>query len=377
MILNTAGAILLVAGFTAALHAAPGRAGVPGAGWFPDPATSAPRRRWWDGRAWTGRLAEGGPPADRGRRFRGRFWGTWVWFALGAVVILVAGSAVYRSTDVVHVIAVASLLAMAAVCWAFYRFVDRQLALDDVVGPLAVAAVAVATAGATLLIAANVNSAIIDGAGISTATATVGVVEEGTKFLVPVALFLLGRYRDPRAGVAIGLASGFGFAMAETTQYAYQTAAASGPDFCGTGTIDTTTSSVVLAQTLRIFTVSPLHWLWTGVAVAIAWRLWHLHGRRGTLGALGGLVMVMAIHSVNDSSSTASCDEPALALVAGLLGPVLLVVMYLVFKAWARRSTPPQLIGRVSRGWTPRHLPAGTVAAAPVDGSAEVPAGRS
>jgi RsiW-degrading membrane proteinase PrsW (M82 family) len=273
--------------------------------------------------------------------------------------------------------AVSSMLAMAAVCWAFYRFVDRQLALDDVVGRLAVPAVAVATAGATLLIAANVNSAIIDGAGISTATATVGVVEEGTKFLVPVALFLLGRYRDPRAGVAIGLASGFGFAIAETTQYAYQTAAASGPDFCGTGTIEATTSNVVLAQTLRIFTVSPLHWLWTGIAVAIAWRLWHLHGRRGTLGAVGGLVMVMAIHSVNDSSSTASCGEPALALVAGLLGPVLLVVMYLVFKAWARKSTPPQLIDRVSRGWAPRHLPGGAVAAAPVDGSAEVPAGRS
>lgn len=377
MILNTAGAVLLVVGFTAALYAARARAGVPGAGWFPDPASRERRRRWWDGRAWTGRLAEGGPAAERGRHFRGRFWGAWVWFALGAVVILVAGSAVYEASDVVHVIGVASLLAMAGVCWAFYRFVDRQLALDDVIGSLEVAAVAVATAGATLLIAANINGAIIDGAGISAATATVGVVEEGTKFLVPVALFLLGRYRDPRAGVAIGLASGFGFAIAETTQYAYQTAAASGPAFCGTGTLEATPSNVVLAQSLRIFTVSPLHWLWTGIAVAIAWRLWHLHGRRGTLGAVGGLVMVMVIHSLNDSSATAFCDDPALGALAGLLRYVLLVVMYLVFKAWARKSTPPQLIGRVSRGWTPRHLPGGAVETAPVDGSAEVPAGRS
>lgn len=308
MPLNILGAVLLLAGAVTAYLLAPHGAGVPAAGWCPDPATRKPRLRFWDSRAWTGHVADGDAPATQGHRFRGRFWGPWVGYLAASVLVLATGSVIYRGTEQVHVLAAASLLGMAGVCWAFYRFVDRQLALDDVVGQRQVLAVAVAAAGATLLVAANINAAIIDRAGIRAATAAVGFVEEGTKFLIPLVLFLLGTYRDPRAGVALGLAGGFGFAVAETTQYAYQTAATSGPDFCGSAAT-ITPDAVVQAQVLRIFTVSPLHWLWTGVAVAIAWRLWHLHGRRGTPGAVGGLLLVMVIHSLNDSSATAFCDD--------------------------------------------------------------------
>jgi RsiW-degrading membrane proteinase PrsW (M82 family) len=218
-------------------------------------------------------------------------------------------------------------------------------------------AVAVATAGAVLVIAANLNSLIIDTAGIRVGTITVGFVEEGTKLLIPLILFLLGRYRDLRAGIAIGLAAGFGFAVAETTQYAYATANASGPDFCGNSTGTPTVADVVQAQAYRMFTVSPLHWLWTGIAVAIAWRLWHLYGRRGTPGAVAAIVLVMVIHSANDTSATLGCDSTAVSLLAQLFRWVLLVAVYLVFKAVARKSTPPQLIGAVSKGWVPKHLP--------------------
>ncbi|WP_431838150.1 PrsW family glutamic-type intramembrane protease [Cellulomonas sp. Y8] len=365
MTLNILGAVLLAVGSVAAYLLASPRAGAPAAGWFPDPASGTPRQRFWDSRAWTGHVVEAGEPAALGHRFRGRFWGPWTGYLAGAAVVLVAGAAVYRSTEQIHVLAAASLLSMAGVCWAFYRFVNQQLALDDVVDQLQVLAVAGGAAGATLLIAANINALIIDGIGISTATATVGFVEEGTKFLVPLALFLLGTYRDPRAGVALGMAGGFGFAVAETTQYAYATAAATGPDFCGAAT-SVTPGSVIQEQVFRIFTVSPLHWLWTGIAVAIAWRLWHLHGRRGTLGAVGGLLMVMVIHSLNDSSATAFCDNPDAQGLAALLRFPLLIVMYVVFRAWTRKSTPPQLIGRVTRAWTPRHLPRPVQGRAPV-----------
>lgn len=358
MTLSVVGAALLVIGLARAYAAARVREGVPAAGWFPDPSTHEARDRWWDSRAWTARVQPGERPAARGRHLRGRFWGkAWVAWLLVAVAVVVAGSAVYTATDQIHVMGAASLVGMALVCWAFYRFVNRQLALDDVIGPAEVLAVVVATSGAVLLIAANINSWVIDGPGIQTATALVGLVEEGTKLLVPLVLFALGRYRDPRAGIAIGLASGFGFAITETVQYAYQTASASGPNFCGTGTIDSSSATVVQEQVTRIFTVSPLHWLWTGIAVAIAWRLWHLHGRRGTLGAVGGILLVMVVHSLNDSSITSSCDNPTATSLLALLRWVLLVVMYLTFRAWARKSTPPQLVGEVSRGWDPKHLP--------------------
>ncbi|MFD7022493.1 PrsW family glutamic-type intramembrane protease [Promicromonospora sukumoe] len=357
MALVVVGAILFVAGTAGAYLAARRRDGVPAAGWYPDPSARAARQRFWDGRAWTGQVADGGPAAAPGRHFRGRFWGPWAWYLLGGVVVLMGGSVLYQATGNIHVMALASLLGMGGVCWAFYGFVDRQLALHDVVRPVTVLAVAVGTSGAVILIAANINSWIIDNAGIAAATAWVGVVEEGTKLLVPLLLFALGRYRDPRAGIAVGLASGFGFAITETTQYAYATATASGPNFCGTGVVEATPSAVVQEQIFRVFTVSPLHWLWTGLAAAIAWRLWHLYGGRGTWGALGGIALVMVVHSLNDSSATAFCDNPAASTGAVVLRWVLLVVMYVVFRAWARKSVPPSLVGLVSRGWVPRRLP--------------------
>lgn len=362
MTLVVIGAILFLAGTAVAFIAGRPRDGVPAPGWFPDPASRVARQRFWDGRAWTGQMADGGRASERGSRLRGSFWGSWVWRLLAAVVVLLVGSVLYQSSGNIHVMGLASLLGMAGVCWAFYGFVSRRLALHDVVGSLTIVSVVVGTSGAVLLIAANINSWIINGAGITTATAWVGVVEEGTKLLVPLLLFVLGRYRDPRAGIALGLASGFGFAITETTQYAYATATASGPNFCGTGTLDATPAAVVQEQIFRVFTVSPLHWLWTGIAAAIAWRLWHLYGRRGMWGALGGIALVMVVHSLNDSSATAFCDDPAASTVAVVLRWVLVVVMYVVFRAWARKSVPPQLVGVVGRGWVPRRLGAGSSA---------------
>lgn len=54
MILTVVGAVLLVAGMVAVVSAGRARDGVPAAGWFPDPASHAPRQRRWDSRAWTG-----------------------------------------------------------------------------------------------------------------------------------------------------------------------------------------------------------------------------------------------------------------------------------------------------------------------------------
>lgn len=110
-------------------------------------------------------------------------------------------------------------------------------------------AVTAATAGGVVLIAANVNQALIDSGGIRLAAGLVGLVEESTKLLVPLGLYALGRYRDPRAGIGIGLAAGFGFAIAETTQYAHATASASGPNFCGDEVAAPTAASVLQAQT--------------------------------------------------------------------------------------------------------------------------------
>jgi PrsW family intramembrane metalloprotease len=245
VILSVAGAVLLIAGFALAYRVARQRPGVPAAGWFPDPAIASPRSRLWDSRTWTPQVQLGPEAADRGRRF----WGRWAWILLGTLVVLAVGGGAYRASGNVHVMAITSFLGMTGVCRAFYRFAARQLGLDDAIGIVEIVAV---TAGAVLLIAANVNQALIDSGGIRLAAGLVGLVEESTKLLVPLGLCALGRYRDPRAGIGIGLAAGFGFAIAETTQYAYATASASGPNFCGDEVAAPTAASVLRRQRDRL-----------------------------------------------------------------------------------------------------------------------------
>ncbi|HEX6685180.1 MAG TPA: hypothetical protein VF062_20485, partial [Candidatus Limnocylindrales bacterium] len=55
----------------------------------------------------------------------------------------------------------------------------------------------------------------------------------------------------------------------------------------------------------------------------------------------------------NDTTATLGCDSVSVSLLAQAFRWVLVVVMYLLFRAMARKSTPPELIGAVSRGWTP------------------------
>jgi hypothetical protein len=79
----------------------------------------------------------------------------------------------------------------------------------------------------------------------------------------------------------------------------------------------------------------------------------------------------MVVYSVNDSSVALGCQDVDIAFWTQLFGWALVILMYLLFKAAAWQSTPPQLIGggfgrrpgyapkaavAVSRGWTPHHL---------------------
>lgn len=352
---NLIGGILLIGGWVAAFAAARGRPPAPPPGWFPDPSTRT-GQRFWDGRAWTARVWDSPDTAGRGRRFRGRFWGDWAWIALGAIAVLALGCLAFSATGSVHVMALTSFLAMAWICWAFYRFLARQLALQDVIGGLELLCVQASTAGGAILIASNVNTLVVGAAGIRTGLVTVGFIEESTKLLVPLTLLALGRYSDPRAGIAIAVASGFGFAIIETTGYAYANAAASGPSLCGDPLPSPTVESLIQAQVYRVFLVSPLHWLWTGFAAAIAWRLWHLYGRKGTPGALGAIALVMVVHSLNDSSAGLGCDDETVGVWAQVFRWALVIGVYLLFRMAARLSTPPQLIGSVSKGWAPRYL---------------------
>lgn len=353
------GAVLLLGGFAATYLLWQQRANDPGHSWQPDPTTDEARERFWDGQAWTAATTDGTQIGNRGHRFRGRFWGWWVLLVPLAFAIQIAGSAAYASAEQVWILAIASLLSSVVVALTFYVFVSRQLNFSAVVTWWQVIAAVVAGAGATLLIASNVNTWIEELFGLRVALATVGFVEEGTKLLVPFALYALMRYRNPRAGLAIGLASGAGFAIAEATMYAFQVVENVAPDPCSATQPATqpTIAGSIGEQIQRVFTVEPSHYLWTGIAVAVVWRLWRVYGHaRFTPAVIGALLIPVAFHSGNDSSSYLSCSPGAGVSFRYFLMIFLPIAAYLLLKFFASQSTPPDRTQLVSKGWRPAKL---------------------
>lgn len=90
----------------------------------------------------------------------------------------------------------------------------------------------------------------------------VGLIEESAKLVVPVLLFLYGRYRSELAGLLFGVAAGMGFAALETMGYGFVALLQSRGDIG------------VLEETLLIRgLLSPAgHAAWTGLVCATLWR---------------------------------------------------------------------------------------------------------
>ena len=385
--LTLCGLALLVAGTLLALRLGRPRAAGP-SGWFPDPTGPAnpqapPRQRRWDGRAWTGATRPAEEPGPAARPFHGRFAGPWLWFPVTSAGVMVAGSAAYLSSALpksasTWALVVSGGLAVALSGVGFHGFVDRQLRLRDAIALGPVLATGLAAGGAAVSLTVWAHSWTYRWLGVAGMVAFVGPVEELCKLLVPVALWAAGRYRDPRAGIALGLGAGTGFAVAETARYGWFLPRGGYLDACtGVAAAPLAPGPVVTSQAVRLLLAAPLHWLFTGLAAALLWRLWHRAGPAADRGRTAGpvaavLLLVAGGHSLYDGLMIGSCGAPpAVGLLRLVLIPLLGFGLYRLFKAAARASLPPIQVGVVSLGWHPQRLRAGPPAG---DGVAPPPA---
>ncbi|MCB2174366.1 MAG: PrsW family intramembrane metalloprotease [Actinomycetales bacterium] len=183
----------------------------------------------------------------------------------------------------------------------------------------------------------------------------VGLIEETAKLAVPLAVYLLLRHRDPREGVLIGIASGMGFATLETMGYGFQVLLAAH----SIAAVDTT----LLTRAL----LAPAgHIAWTGMTVAMLWRIRSApHRGRAVWAFVATFAGAVLLHAAWDSASSVALR--AVVAVVGLIA--LLVVVHRSHRAggtarrWhlGRRPTVPDLPG-------PATVPAlETWASAPVD----------
>ena len=141
----------------------------------------------------------------------------------------------------------------------------------------------------------------------------VAAIEEAAKLIVPVILYLVWRPNNPRGGIIIGIASGMGFATLETMGYGFQALLAG-----GIAAVDDT-------LLLRALTSPTCHIAWTGMTVAMLWRIRAAtHHVRAFLGFLLAYGLAVTLHAVWDSSTSVPVHVGIAAVGLIVLGSFLL-----------------------------------------------------
>ena len=220
---------------------------------------------------------------------------------------------------------------------AFAIFISDRLDLRGVV-PFETVAATVLYGGAIGIFFGGLLDMLIIDDPTSLKIFWVGPIEETAKLVLPVAIWLSGRHRSPRAGLVLGLASAAGFAVLESMGYGYNALT----------TADGTLDHAALVPVQRGMMAPFGHLAWTGTATIVLWTEWQRRDRF-TVNArvLGVLFTVMALHSINDFVSFQAPATKALVLAT----PFISIGSYLIFKFHARELTPPGHAGNVPPGW--------------------------
>jgi len=124
-------------------------------------------------------------------------------------------------------------------------------------------------------------------------TVAVGLAEESCKLIVPLAIFLSGRYRREADGLLIGVASGMGFAAFETMGYGLTALLVS------QGRID----EVVKLLFVRGVLAPAGHAAWTGLVCAALWHARLRPGVRSAAVVVGAFLTVVTLHALWDAAT--------------------------------------------------------------------------
>lgn len=269
------------------------------------------------------------------RFLRQRWFHFWVLNASVVVVLLIS----YEVEENTTVIPAMMLFGALSGAMAFGMFVSDRLALAGTV-PFDVVAAAILYGGAIGILFSGLLDPLIIDHPSSHQIFWVGPIEETAKLILPVAIFLSGRYRTARAGLVLGMASAAGFAIMESMGYGFNALNEAGGDL----------EHAALVPLGRGLLAPFGHLVWTGVAAIVLWSEWARRGQVAiTAKVVGVLVAVMALHSVNDYASFESPNTPALVLAS----PVIAIGSYLFFKSRARELTPAGRVNAVPPGWRP------------------------
>jgi RsiW-degrading membrane proteinase PrsW (M82 family) len=141
-------------------------------------------------------------------------------------------------------------------------------------------------------------------------TLAIGLCEESCKLLVPLAIFMLGRYRREADGLLFGVASGMGFAAFESMGYGLTALLLSH------GRIDQVEKLLFFRGML-----SPAgHAAWTGLTCATLWWARERPGVAPKLAVVAAFVSVVFLHGLWDAATSVYVQIAVGAVSLALLG---------------------------------------------------------
>ncbi|MBI4900934.1 MAG: PrsW family intramembrane metalloprotease [Actinobacteria bacterium] len=141
----------------------------------------------------------------------------------------------------------------------------------------------------------------------------VAVIEELAKLVVPVVIFVVARRRTPRAGLALGIASGAGFAVLETMGYAFYALVSRGGGL----------AAMQETLQLRALLAPASHIAWTGMTAWALWRIGATPRRRYAPATLGvTFVVAVGLHYLWDQT-----EDVVTHLVLALFSVAVLVTL--------------------------------------------------
>ena len=232
----------------------------------------------------------------------------WVAVLLVGAALFLAEERTLVATQNPNLVPSAILLGAGIVPLTFVAFVYGRRLPYDVPGPtIGVAAFLGGVIGT--IMAATLEFDVLRALG-AVPLLGVGLIEETSKLVVPVALLVPLRRRLSRAnGLLVGVACGAGFAALETMGYAFTTLVRSGGDI--TDTVD-----ILL---LRGFLSPAGHMAWTGIAAAALYAAAATRRRREILQFAAAFVVAVALHTLWDSQTSVVGSAVVAVVSLGLL----------------------------------------------------------
>jgi RsiW-degrading membrane proteinase PrsW (M82 family) len=220
------------------------------------------------------------------RRIR-LFHRRWFQILVAGVLLFVAAEQALRITGNPNFFPTVILLGAFIIPVAFVAYIYERIPARDV--PLSCILICFLGGGIVGLIAAGVlEFQTLQGLGIL-GMLGVGLIEEGSKLILPVVQYVRGKYRSEADGLLFGVAAGMGFAALETMGYGLVALIRSQGNV---GTLE----QVLLLRGL----LSPVgHAAWTGLVCAVIWRERERRGRGLlSLAVVGTFILAVVLHAL-------------------------------------------------------------------------------